>query len=88
MATRSTKDTPPPGLQEPKGGWPRDNYTGHFGRFTRNATTGHREPADEETRKAMEALGIFSATGEIRDPSAATPAPSAPLHGGEAGAAA
>lgn len=58
-------ETPRP-LQEPAGGWPRDNYTGHFGRFKRDPFTGIREPADEETRKAMEALGITSAGGEIK----------------------
>lgn len=47
---------------EPAGGWPRDNYTGHYGRFNRDPVTGVRSPADDETRQAMQALGIVSAT--------------------------
>ncbi len=46
---------------EPPGGWPRDAYTGHYGRFVRDPLTGVRSPADEETRRAMEALGIRGA---------------------------
>lgn len=61
-------------LPVPPGGWPRDNYTGHFGYFRRDPATGVREPADEATRRAMEARGITSATGPIGEP-APTPAP-------------
>lgn len=46
---------------EPPGGWPRDAYTGHYGRFVRDPVTGVRAPADDDTRRAMEALGIHGA---------------------------
>lgn len=60
----SKKDTPEPATKhavEPPGGWPRDAYTGHYGRFVRDPVTGVRAPADDETRRAMEALGIRGA---------------------------
>ena len=60
----SKKDTPEPAAKhavEPPGGWPRDAYTGHYGRFVRDPLTGVRSPADDETRRAMEALGIHGA---------------------------
>jgi len=64
--TTPTPDRKP--MPEPKDGWPRDNYTGHFGYFKRDPFTGRREPADEATRKAMEAIGITSADGPIGEP--------------------
>lgn len=54
-------------LAVPPEGWPRDNYTGLYGRFKRDPYTGIREPADDETRKAMAALGITTANGEISE---------------------
>ena len=65
----------PKPLPVPAGGWPRDNYTGHFGNFVRDPFTGVRSPADEETRLAMLARGIVSATELAPEPPPAPPAP-------------
>lgn len=55
MKKKTTKGTSPPSSISPApaqavespGGWPRDEYTGHAGRYVRDPVTGLRRPAED-----------------------------------------